>query len=134
MTWKGRKCTQVYPLIKQNLINVCGSFTAIMSFKFTVTGICVKTHTEDGGKVFINICQTSELPAPDDISEDTLVKIWSSDDHSSFRVPMSIGESHEEVDKGNLKSMTLHSSVNYCALSYIISFYHFIQISENQRF
>jgi hypothetical protein len=81
---------------------VCRSLTAIKSFPFIVTGICVKTHTEDGDKVFINICQTPELPAPDNISEDTLVRIWSSDDHSSFRVPMSIGEGHEEVDKGNL--------------------------------
>jgi hypothetical protein len=89
-------------MIKQNLINVCRSFTRITYFLFIVAGICVKTHMKNGDKVFINICQTSELPAPDDIDEATLVKIWSSDDHSSFRIPMSIGEGHEEIDKGNL--------------------------------
>jgi len=41
------------------------------------------------------------MPAPEDISEDTLVKIWTSEDHSSFRVPMSIGEGHAEADKGS---------------------------------
>jgi len=61
----------------------------------------VKTHNEDGDKVFINICQTSEVPAPEDITEADLVRIWSSEDHSSYRIPMSIGEGHEEADKGN---------------------------------
>jgi hypothetical protein len=77
------------------------SFTKIKSFLLIVTGMCVKTHTEDGDKMFINICQTPDVPAPEDISEETLVKIWSSDDHSSFRIPMSIGEGHVEADKGN---------------------------------
>jgi hypothetical protein len=76
------------------------SFTKIKSFPLIVTGMCVKTHSENGGKVFINICQTSDVPAPEDINEETLVKIWSSDDHSSFRIPMSIGEGHEEADRG----------------------------------
>lgn len=76
----------------------------------------MKTHTEDGDKVFINICQTPELPGPDDISEETLVKIWSSDDHSSFRVPMSIGEGHEEADKGQFMEL---GTVQFCQLLYI---------------
>ncbi|XP_021917248.1 PIH1 domain-containing protein 1 isoform X1 [Zootermopsis nevadensis] len=75
-------------------------------------GICVKTHTEDGDKVFINICQTPELPGPDDISEETLVKIWSSDDHSSFRVPMSIGEAHEEADKAGNPTVAYDVAIN----------------------
>ena len=62
-------------------------------------GICVKTRTSAGDKVFINICQTAEIPPPEDIDEEQLMKIWSSDEHTSFRIPMSIGEAHVEEDK-----------------------------------
>ncbi|PNF24826.1 hypothetical protein B7P43_G15135 [Cryptotermes secundus] len=75
-------------------------------------GMCVKTHTEDGGKVFINICQTSDVPAPEDINEESLVKIWSSDDHSSFRIPMSIGDGHEEADKAGNPSIAYDVAIN----------------------
>jgi hypothetical protein len=80
---------------------MCKILAAIKYVLPTVTGMCVKTHTEAGDKVFINICHTPEVPAPEDISEATLVEIWTSEDHSSFRVPMSIGEGHAEADKGN---------------------------------
>jgi hypothetical protein len=60
----------------------------------------VKTRSEDGSKVFINICHTSDLPAPKDIDQETLANMWSSEDQPSFRIPMSIGEGHEEADKG----------------------------------
>ncbi|KAJ9591213.1 hypothetical protein L9F63_002219 [Diploptera punctata] len=62
-------------------------------------GICVKTRTPNGDKVFINVCQTSEIPEPEDIDEKRLMAIWSSDEHTSFRIPMSIGEAHVEEDK-----------------------------------
>jgi hypothetical protein len=80
----------------------------------------VKTHSEDGGKVFVNICQISDVPAPEDINEETLLKIWSSDDHSSFRIPMSIGEGHEEADKGTVccSSVVLLSPLSQCS-SYV---------------
>jgi hypothetical protein len=92
------------------------SFTKIKSLTLIVSGMCVKTHTEDGGKVFINICQTSDVPAPEDINEETLVKIWSSDDHSSFRIPMSIGEGHEEADKG-----TKTVALDVCLIKYCVA-------------
>jgi hypothetical protein len=62
--------------------------------------MCVKTHSKDGGKVFINICETSDVPAPKDIDQETLANMWASEDQPSFRIPMSIGEGHEEADKG----------------------------------
>lgn len=48
--------------------------------------------------MFINICQTDQIPAPDDISDDDLVNILSSDEPSLYRVPMSIGDAHSEGD------------------------------------
>jgi len=75
-------------------------------------GMCVKTHTEAGDKVFINLCHTSELPAPEDINEDTLKEIWTSEDPSSFRVPMSIGEGHAEVDKAGNTTVAYDVAIN----------------------
>lgn len=75
-------------------------------------GMCVKTHTEAGDKVFINICHTPEVPAPENISEDALVEIWTSEDHSSFRVPMSIGEGHAEADKAGNPTVAYDVAIN----------------------
>lgn len=50
-------------------------------------------------KVFLNICQTEVIPAPADITDSELTDILDSDEPSSFRIPMSLGEGHDEVDK-----------------------------------
>lgn len=64
-------------------------------------GFCVKTKTSDGGKVFVNICQSSQVPPPPDISEAELVELLQSEDPSGFRVPMSLGEPHAEIDNSS---------------------------------
>ncbi|KAE8593848.1 hypothetical protein XENTR_v10019348 [Xenopus tropicalis] len=61
-------------------------------------GFCIKTRTSENAKIFINICKTNDIPAPPDLSEVELVNILESDDPSGYRVPMSIGEPHVEVD------------------------------------
>ncbi|KAM8927758.1 PIH1 domain-containing protein 1 [Pelodytes ibericus] len=61
-------------------------------------GFCIKTRTSKNTKIFINICKSSYIPAPPDLSEQELVTILESDDPSGYRVPMSIGEPHVEVD------------------------------------
>lgn len=62
-------------------------------------GFCVKTKNDSGGKVFINVCHADNVPEPRDITEDELLKLLDSDDPFSFRVPMSLGEPHAEMDK-----------------------------------
>jgi len=69
-------------------------------------GLCVKTHKTDGSKVFINICTSSTVPSPKDISEKELLEIVDkysndSDEIVDYRIPMSIGEAHTEVDKND---------------------------------
>ncbi|XP_068606079.1 PIH1 domain-containing protein 1 [Brachionichthys hirsutus] len=62
-------------------------------------GVCVKTVTQPGKqKVFVNICQSSAVPAPGDLSREELVELLQSEDPSSYRVPMSLGEPHVEMD------------------------------------
>ena len=64
-------------------------------------GFVLKTKTLKGEKVFINICTSEKVPSPRDISEEELAELISSEtaDPTQFRVPMSLGEPHAEVDK-----------------------------------
>ncbi|XP_072225405.1 PIH1 domain-containing protein 1 [Leuresthes tenuis] len=65
-------------------------------------GMCVKTLSEPGkDKVFINICQSNSVPPPPELSKEELVQLLQLDDPSSYRVPMSLGEPHTEVDNNS---------------------------------
>lgn len=69
----------------------------------SISGFCVKTFTKlDNKKVFVNICLTDAIPCPRDITNDELMQILSSEDPSSYRVPMSIGEGRTEPDKSGV--------------------------------
>ncbi|XP_072165500.1 PIH1 domain-containing protein 1-like [Diadema setosum] len=61
-------------------------------------GVCIKTKDNTGGKVFINLCHTSEMPAPKDINDAELLELLESPEITDYRVPMSIGEAHAEID------------------------------------
>ena len=69
----------------------------------------MKTKNSKDEKIFINICKSNEITAPKDISEKELLEIIDNKSDSDmenaafhFRVPMSLGEAHSEVDNGNL--------------------------------
>uniref|UniRef100_A0A3P8WD97 PIH1 domain-containing protein 1 n=1 Tax=Cynoglossus semilaevis TaxID=244447 RepID=A0A3P8WD97_CYNSE len=65
-------------------------------------GICVKTVLEGNKeKVFVNICQSNSVPPPPDLSREELVELLQSEDPSGYRVPMSLGEPHSEVDNNS---------------------------------
>ncbi|XP_007941026.1 PIH1 domain-containing protein 1 [Orycteropus afer afer] len=59
-------------------------------------GFCIKTSSSDG-KVFINICHSPSIPPPADVTEDQLLQMLE-DDQAGFRIPMSLGEPHAELD------------------------------------
>lgn len=59
-------------------------------------GFCVKTSSSEG-KVFINICHSSSIPPPADLTEDELLQMLE-EDQAGFRIPMSLGEPHAELD------------------------------------
>ncbi|XP_078483061.1 PIH1 domain-containing protein 1-like [Ciona intestinalis] len=66
-------------------------------------GCCIKTkNTENKEKVFINICTSSTVPTPETITEQELIKMLENLDDPNetvnYRIPMSIGEAHAEVD------------------------------------
>lgn len=78
-------------------------------------GLCVKTFTPEGDKVFVNICHTTHIPAPKDVTDQELIAILESEDPSSYRIGMSIADEHKEPDKsGDLCSVydvAVHSSL-----------------------
>ena len=61
--------------------------------------MCIKTVTlPDKHKIFINICQSTSVPPPPALSRDELVELLESEDPGGYRVPMSLGEPHTELD------------------------------------
>ncbi|XP_038608582.1 PIH1 domain-containing protein 1 isoform X2 [Tachyglossus aculeatus] len=60
-------------------------------------GFCIKTRSPQG-KVFINVCRSPSIPPPADLTEQELLCVIE-DDQTAFRVPMSLGEPHAELDK-----------------------------------
>ena len=63
-------------------------------------GFCLKTGTDAGEKLFLNICHAKEIPAPPDLSDAELAMVVASGDNSKYHVPVSLHEPHAEVDKG----------------------------------
>lgn len=77
-------------------MNLLAKYYVLINF----LGCCIKTYSKpDNKKVFVNICTSEYIPTAPDITNDELMYILSSDDPSSFRVPMSIGEGRTEQDK-----------------------------------
>ncbi|KAG5832306.1 hypothetical protein ANANG_G00289710 [Anguilla anguilla] len=65
-------------------------------------GMCVKTSSIlDEQKVFVNICQSPAVPPPPHISNEELLELLQSDDPTAYRVPMSLGEPHTELDNNS---------------------------------
>ncbi|KAK3608449.1 hypothetical protein CHS0354_035453 [Potamilus streckersoni] len=62
-------------------------------------GFCVKTKNSKQEKVFVNVCQSENVPNAKDLTDDELLKVLDSEDPYSFRIPMAIGEPHVEMDK-----------------------------------
>uniref|UniRef100_A0A1A9VMF6 PIH1 domain-containing protein 1 n=1 Tax=Glossina austeni TaxID=7395 RepID=A0A1A9VMF6_GLOAU len=76
-------------------------------------GFCIKTFKiNTNEKYFINVCQTEEIPAPDDVTEDQLTAILNSDEPSSFRIPMSISEPRITKDKSDKPVDAVDIAVN----------------------
>ncbi|XP_055712075.1 PIH1 domain-containing protein 1 isoform X3 [Phlebotomus papatasi] len=76
-------------------------------------GFCIKAHrTENGGKLFVNICQTEDIPAPKDITEEELMKILNSDAPNSYKIPMSIGEPRMTKDKAGNDARVCDIAIN----------------------
>ncbi|XP_036261806.1 PIH1 domain-containing protein 1 [Molothrus ater] len=66
-------------------------------------GLCVKTRVAGGGpKVFLNVCHSPEVPPPPPVPPPGLQQLLRDPPGpgGSFRIPMSLGEPHAELDRG----------------------------------
>ncbi|KAI4497380.1 hypothetical protein M0802_007391 [Mischocyttarus mexicanus] len=51
-------------------------------------GVCIKTKTDTGEKVFLNVCTTTKIPPPQDISEEMLISLLDQET-PGYSIPMS---------------------------------------------
>ena len=70
-------------------------------FIFFFSGLCAKTADSKGNKIFVNICVIDEIPEPKELTEEELMELWQSEDATDFRIPLSLQEPHDELDKGS---------------------------------
>ncbi|XP_066064110.1 PIH1 domain-containing protein 1 isoform X1 [Chamaea fasciata] len=64
-------------------------------------GLCVKTRA-GGDKVFVNVCHCPEVPPPPPVPPPGLQRLLREPPGpgGAFRIPMSLGEPHAELDRG----------------------------------
>ncbi|XP_029034575.1 PIH1 domain-containing protein 1 isoform X2 [Osmia bicornis bicornis] len=74
-------------------------------------GICIKAKTEDGEKIFLNICTSDKIPPAEDISDAKFFEILT-DENPQFVIPMSIGNERLESDKGGTPCATYDIVIN----------------------
>lgn len=79
----------------------CRFFSLDMTI--VVLGFCLKTkrliNENQQEKVFINVCTSTQIGAPRQISEEELIEIVKAEDPGRFRVPISLGEPIADLDK-----------------------------------
>lgn len=63
----------------------------------------------------MNICQSSSVPPPPELSRDELVELLQSEDPSDYRVPMSLGLPHTEMDNSKYLADSVQSVFIYVA-------------------
>lgn len=95
-----------------------GEDAASSVFVTPLPGFCVKTRTTDTQeKVFLNVCTSDQVGKPKDISAAELQRVIDEQDVGSFRVPMSLGPPHTELDKSG-KACTAYDVIvhpSFCA-------------------
>lgn len=75
--------------------------------------MCVKAYrVTNNDKIFINICTSDGIPAPEDISADQLTVILSSETPSNFKIPMSITELRLIPDKSGKDAVACDIAVH----------------------
>ncbi|XP_063157227.1 PIH1 domain-containing protein 1 isoform X2 [Candoia aspera] len=75
-------------------------------------GFCLKTHTSSGEKIFVNVCRSPHIPSPPDLTNEELACLIESENASTFRIPMSLGEPHVEMDKSGTGCTAYEVTIN----------------------
>jgi hypothetical protein len=95
-------------------------------------GMCIKAFKKgEKQKFFINICHTTEIPAPKDISESELHKLIENQNATDFKVPLSVTKPRIGKDKSGNSAEISDVAVNSDFFNRKIKrgdglFYHFL--------
>ncbi|XP_008558669.1 PIH1 domain-containing protein 1-like [Microplitis demolitor] len=93
-----------------SLLKSFESPVASVTFK-PFPGLCIKAKTDSNDKVFINLCHTSEIPPPVDITDQEFHALLD-EDPPSWSIPMSVGYERFESAKDGIKCPTYDIAIN----------------------
>ena len=86
-------------------------------------GFCLKTkrlgEETTKEKIFINVCTSSQINAPREITEEELIEVVKSEDPGRYRVPISLGEPVADLDKRLFSSRCFCRSRNNVSLQMV---------------
>ena len=86
-------------------------------------GFCLKTkrlgEETTKEKIFINVCTSSQINAPREITEEELIEVVKSEDPGRYRVPISLGEPVADLDKRSFSSRCFCRSQNNVSLQMV---------------
>lgn len=85
-------------------------------------GYVMKLRNGKEEKVFINVCTSEKVPAAKEVSEEELVKAFHSVDPTQYRVPMSLGEPHVEVDNRGQGGVLCFYFALYIVVGHVVVF------------
>ena len=117
-----------FDLIQVNLLAFFKRNSILFSL---ILGICLKTFkAATKEKFFINICHTSEIPAPKDITESELHKLIEQQNATNFKVPLSVTKPRTGKDKSGSEVEISDVAVNSEFFAKKVKsrglFYHFL--------
>uniref|UniRef100_A0A0R3RS27 PIH1 domain-containing protein n=1 Tax=Elaeophora elaphi TaxID=1147741 RepID=A0A0R3RS27_9BILA len=77
--------------------------------------VCSNSRTllvKEKCKLFLNICHCSQLPPPEDLSEDEVAKVLDSSEPSKYRIPLCVGDVEMVLDGKGEHSVKIDVIVN----------------------
>ncbi|VDN90714.1 unnamed protein product [Brugia pahangi] len=97
-------------------------------FYFTclVNSNCRTLFMKEKCKLFLNICHCTQLPPPEDLSEDEVAKLLDSSDPSKYRIPLCVGDVEVVLDRKGEDSVKIDVIVN--------STFYLVQLEKSEFF
>ncbi|KAG8034197.1 hypothetical protein G9C98_001281 [Cotesia typhae] len=113
----------------EDLNSLLKSFESPASVTFKPhPGVCIKAKTDKNEKVFINLCHTKEIPAPEDLTDIEFENMLK-EEPPSWSIPMSVGYERFESAKDGTKCPTYDIAINSEYFQKCESKFHFMQFT-----
>ncbi|XP_011500286.1 PREDICTED: PIH1 domain-containing protein 1-like [Ceratosolen solmsi marchali] len=93
--------------MRKNYSEPCQSYKTVIP----LPGACIKTWTNTGDKLFVNVCHSTEICAPKDICDMELLQEMAKEE-ITFLIPMAIGFERMSKDKDGIDRSTFDILIN----------------------